>query len=132
MKITLDDYFCNPKNATEFIYSSSRQQRVTADEFYSLLELEQENGYIKMHRITCNDGFSFSVQASQSHYCTPRVTHRNKNINIYDEYEVGFPSKKEDLLMEWCDDSEKPTDTIYAYVPKEVIEAVIEKHGGIK
>ena len=77
--------------------------------------------------IECADGFTMSVQASEFHYCTPR-----DNDGPYAEFEVGFPSQPEDQLMPYAEDPERPTDTVYGYVPLEVIEALIEKHGGVK
>ena len=39
-------------------------------------------------RIVCCDGITLSVQASHSHYCSPRVDHSP----YYEEFEVGYPS----------------------------------------
>ena len=77
--------------------------------------------------IKCADNFEMSVQASKFHYCEPRL-----DSSYYVSVEVGFPSEKEDLLMEWADTPEDPTGTVYGWVPVEVVEEVIEKHGGIK
>jgi len=77
-------------------------------------------------KITCADGFTMSVQASRTSYCFPR-----DDIGPYEEVEIGFPSAKEDLLMLWVEDHSKPTDTVYAYVPRTVVTTVIAKHGGI-
>ena len=76
--------------------------------------------------IVCADGFTMSVQASGSHYCEPRG-----NFNRYREFEIGFPSQKESLIMRYCEDESKPTDTVYSFVPFNVINEVLEKHGGI-
>jgi len=35
------------------------------------------------------------------------------------------------LIMPYVEDHSCPTDTVYAYVPKNVITMVIAKHGGI-
>jgi hypothetical protein len=78
-------------------------------------------------RIQCVDGFSMSVQASDTHYCTPRTT----GLGFYNAYEVGFPSEAEPLLMEYAEDESIPTGTVYGYVPVQVIVNVIVKHGGI-
>ena len=78
-------------------------------------------------KLECNDGFKMSVQASEFHYCTPRI-----NTDRYYEFEVGFPTEKEDLLMPYAEDYDNPTDTVYGYVPIEVIEEIITKHGGIQ
>ena len=81
-------------------------------------------------RLHCNDGFSMSVQAHYGAYCAPRVDHTD--TDYYFEVEVGFPSEREELLMEYVEDYDNPTDTVYSYVPVEVVQEVIEKHGGIK
>ena len=33
--------------------------------------------------------------------------------------------------MRYCEDESKPTDTVYAFVPFNVVNDVLEKHGGI-
>jgi hypothetical protein len=76
--------------------------------------------------VVCADGFSMSVQASETTYCTPR-----DNLGPYYEAEIGFPNRKEDMLMKWADDPSDPTETVYGYVPRQVILNVIAKHGGM-
>lgn len=76
-------------------------------------------------RIVCADGFNLSVQASETHYCTPR-----DNKGPYTHVEIGFPSDVEPELMPYVEDAERPLDTVYAQVPIEVALAVINKHGG--
>ncbi len=78
-------------------------------------------------KVVCADGFSMSVQANQFAYCHPRID----GAESYSEVEVGFPSAKESSLMKWVESPDRPTDTVYAYVPSEVVRSVIEKHGGI-
>ena len=78
-------------------------------------------------RIVCLDGFSMSVQARATSYCTPRVDNATK----YTHVEVGFPSEAEEMLMQWAEDREKPTDTVYGWVPAQTIALVCAKHGGI-
>ncbi len=79
-------------------------------------------------RLECTDGFSMSVQASSGHYCFPRETGKYN----YSEFELGYPSEVEPLIIKWAEQAKKPTDTVYGYVPAEVIDEVIEKHKGIK
>tara|TARA_R110000824_G_scaffold40890_1_gene122157 strand:- start:215 stop:427 length:213 start_codon:yes stop_codon:yes gene_type:complete len=50
---------------------------------------------------------------------------------VYREVEVGFPSDREELLMHWAEESNRPTDTVYGWVPVAVVTNVIAKHGGI-
>lgn len=83
-----------------------------------------------MHRkaIICEDGFKMSVQASANHYCSPRT---DSPATRYDTVEVGFPSQQEDILMPYCENPDKPCETVYAYVPATQVTLVIVKHGGI-
>jgi len=74
-------------------------------------------------RIVCADGFNMSVQVSEAHYCTPRVN----DAEWYTAMEIGYPSEAEPLIMEYAGDKD---ETVYGYVPVEVIDAVIDKHGG--
>ena len=76
--------------------------------------------------ITCDDGYNVSIQASEGHYCTPR-----KDNADYTAVELGFPSVAYDLLTPYAEDSSKPTDTVYGWVPVDVVAQLIVKHGGI-
>lgn len=77
-------------------------------------------------RIECKDGFSISVQASHYSYCTPR---RNKAWP-YSNVELGYPSKLDDLIEDYAEEP-GTTRTVYGYVPIEIVNQLIEKHGGI-
>ena len=79
-------------------------------------------------RVVCADGFSMSVQVSDSHYCTPRIN----DASSYYDVEIGFPSEAEPLIMEFAEQADSPTDTVYGYVPVSIVDEVIEKHGGFK
>jgi hypothetical protein len=68
-----------------------------------------------------------SVQAHDGAYCEPRLD-AQKNYSLV---EVGFPSSEEKLLMPWAENQHKPTDTVYCYVPVDVVTTVIVKHGGM-
>lgn len=63
---------------------------------------------------------TMSIQASDSHYC------RRNDDGSYASVEIGFPSAFEILLDDYTDDYE-----VYGYVPLDVVDAVIAKHGGI-
>lgn len=97
-----------------------RNNRISATEGYF--------GLVK--RLYCNDGFNMSVQACCYNYCSPRVD--PDQTDGYWNVEVGFPSEKEDLLMEFAESPDNPTETVYGYVPIDVVIQVINKHGGIK
>lgn len=76
---------------------------------------------VRPHAI-CKDGFSISIQASVFHYCTPK---RGLENCEYTHLELGYPSECEELIEEYREGA------IYPYVPIDVVEKVIEKHGGI-
>lgn len=82
-----------------------------------------------VERIICKDGFTVSAQSSKYAYCTPRES----NLPSYLEVELGYPSEymgKE--FDQYAEDLSRPTDTVYAWVPVELVEALVEKHGGLK
>lgn len=72
--------------------------------------------------VICADGFRISIQGSRAHYCVPRKLVPGGE---YEKLELGFPNIEEPLLREYEDHG------IFPYVPIEVVEQVIEKHGGI-
>lgn len=76
-------------------------------------------------RITCRDGFSLSVQANRTAYCSPR-----DNEGPWMKVEVGFPSSVPEGIMDYAETAGDPTGTVYGYVPIELVEALIDKHGG--
>jgi len=77
--------------------------------------------------VICADGFRMSVQGNEGSYCEPRLNKQKK----YNLVEIGFPSEEEPLIMPWCEDTSKPTDTVYGYVPVDIVTSVIVKHGGM-
>lgn len=79
-------------------------------------------------RLYCNDGYSISVQASSFHYCKPRLN----GIRDYESVELGFPSTEDELINEYAENDSICTETVYGYVPIEIVEKLINKHGGIK
>ena len=83
--------------------------------------------YKRNKMVVCADGFNMSVQAHNGAYCEPRLDAQKK----YTLVEIGFPSAKEPLIMPWCEDDQKPTETVYGYVPVDVVSNVIVKHGGL-
>ena len=83
--------------------------------------------------IVCADGFGVSVQASNCHYCEPRISQfPNTEFIPYETVELGFPSAAdEDLLLYQESNEEDPLESVYGFVPVEVVDKVLEKHGGI-
>jgi len=93
----------------------------SANEFFNTV------GSNRNRQVVCADGFTMSVQAHYGAYCTPRINGADK----YEEVEVGFPSNREELIMTYAEEPDSPTQTVYAYVPVQVVTNVLAKHGGI-
>jgi hypothetical protein len=77
--------------------------------------------------VVCADGFEMSVQAHAGAYCLPKMT----GAPVYREVEVGYPSRREILLIKYAEDPDALTETVYGWVPVQVVTNVIAKHGGI-
>ena len=94
-------------------------------------------------KVVCQDGFSMSVQASETHYCSPR-----DSIGPWDRVEVGYPSARPEpfeptyivglaeavgwtQFMDRMDEDTDPTKTVYGYVPLALVEYTIKLHGGL-
>ena len=93
------------------------------------LEEYYEDGirrFVRNPYLICKDGFQMSVQASETHYSAPRGF-----ADKYSEVEIGYPSDVENLIMDYCEDDNNPCETVYGYVPVNIVDRVIEKHGGI-
>ncbi len=86
------------------------------------------NGVKRTERIVCADGFSLSVQVGYYNYCNPR----KNDAEYYEKAEVGFPSEDPVFITEYAEDSERLTETVYPYTPVNLIEKLIDFHGGIK
>ena len=82
--------------------------------------------------VHCADGFNMSVQASKGCYCLPKA---NGKKTVYSAVEIGYPSEREALLDEYAEGyaigEQRWTDTVYPYVPSQVVALVIAKHGGM-
>jgi len=75
--------------------------------------------------LICNDGTSLSVQASDFHYCSPRIN----NSPFYSTVEVWqVTSEVPESWLEYGDPEENP----FAYIPVNLVEEFIDSHGGIK
>ena len=74
--------------------------------------------------IVCEDGFTISVQASEIHMSKPFQT----GAEHYTHVEVGYPSQHEETLEPYRNREGVP---VYWYVPIEVVEEIVQSHGGI-
>ena len=81
-------------------------------------------GLVSTPRVHCKDGFTMSVQASESHYCEPRELLADGD---YTKWEVGFPSEDDTELLPYSQND----DVVFPWVPTDVINTIIQKHGGL-
>lgn len=95
------------------------------------------NDYLKSNRqklgmgcysplIYCQDGFSISVQANVCSYCFPKT-----NEGPWETVECGYPSDISEDLIPYAEDPENLTGTVYSKVPVEIVNKVIDLHGGL-
>jgi len=78
-------------------------------------------------KVVCADGFTMSVQAHAGAYCIPKMT----GAPVYREVEVGYPNRREILLIPYAEDADALTETVYGWVPVQVVTDVLAKHGGM-
>lgn len=78
-------------------------------------------------RVICADGYNVSIQANRYCYCDPRID----GAAYYHEVELGYPSMEDSLINCFAEDHDDYTDTVYGYVPVEIVDQLLEKHGGI-
>ena len=76
--------------------------------------------------VVCADGFTMSVQGSARNYCSPK-----NDEGPYTEVEVGFPSSYDYYLQEYAENPDKPTETVYGWVPADTVIMCIDAHGGM-
>ena len=83
-------------------------------------------------RITCQNGASLSVQASDFHYCWPR-TSEFSDWRDYSRVEVGFIENADtpESFRPYADGDIFPSD-VYGYVPTKLVEDFLFKNGGEK
>ena len=82
--------------------------------------------------IKCKDGFTVSVQANDFAYALPREDYPD---TPYTNVECGYPSADPETVAfreyaEMCG-TEDYTNTVYPYVPVEIVQAELDAHGGI-
>ena len=73
-------------------------------------------------RVHCKDGFSVSIQAGRGNYCCPR-----SDQAPWIEVELGYPSRPDWLIMQYAEDKDEPTATVYGYVPVDTVYLLLTK-----
>lgn len=121
MPFSLNEFLQNDDN----LDADVQKMRAALVRENGLPRLSILDGFRRMPRIQCADGLSLSVQAGSTAYCAPR-----NGFGPWTQVEVGFPSARIEELMPYAEEPDDPTETVYGWVPIEIVEAVIEQHGG--
>jgi hypothetical protein len=76
-------------------------------------------------RFDITDELSISIQANQVAYCQPRTN--LPSYKDYYEFELGFPNfVPPAYIMQYAEDSLYPKNTVYGYVPYDLIQKMID------
>lgn len=97
---------------------------MTVKEF--LRDTYKDDYHIFRPHVVCADGYKVSIQAGSGLYCHPRA-----NVLEYTAVELGFPNMADELIMDYAEDPDEPTKTVYGYVPVDIVQQLMDKHGGI-
>ena len=111
-----------------------RDMPITKEDLFNIMDMNKEwdRSYQICKRIVFVNGESVSIQAGALHYSSPRENSVSGSYSDYSEFELGFPSvKPTDEIMQYAEDQENPTNTIYAYVPVQLIVDWINENGGL-
>ena len=126
----LGDFFSEEKGKIT-LGQAMEQTTIIATPDYTLEQFIRESKpelYCeKRPELTCIDGYKFSVQASEPHYSFPRID----GLDEYERFEVAGIT--EDQIWELQEFVEDPNEKyiVYAFVPADKINEVIENHGGL-
>lgn len=80
----------------------------------------------RLPRVECLDGASYSIQASENHFCDPEETLSNGE---YETVEVLASSEEPELAVHNRDESDP---RLYFNVYVWEMQKVLDKHGGIQ
>lgn len=93
---------------------------MTVNEFLQKYRRVKWDMNVTRPRVCCADGYSVSIQAGWGIYSKPQ-----EDADTYEMVELGFPSMIDEDLAEYYDGS------ICAFVPVDLVDKVMQKHGGI-
>jgi hypothetical protein len=92
----------------------------------ALTEQGFEEGDWFRDRFELGNGMSVSIQASDSHYSSPRIS--GLDATEYTQFELGYPNfRPPNYILEYAEEKDEPTETVYPYVPYELIQRMLEE-----
>jgi hypothetical protein len=87
--------------------------------------MREAESAVRRPPIATASGLSISIQAGPYSYCLPR-----SSSGPYENVEAGYPSERVEEIMEWVEDEQNPTATVYGRVPVAVLARAIAARGG--
>lgn len=98
---------------------------MTTNEFLQKYRRVEFGMNVTRPRVKCADGYTVSVQAEYGIYSTPC-----EDADEHSAVELGYPSALDCEIADYAE-TQGTTDTVFAFVPVEVVDKLINKHGGI-
>lgn len=98
-------------------------EKRASNEDFKNEHLASKGHSILFDNLLLNDMTSLSVQASAFHFCEPK---EYLDDGAYESVEVYMGSYHDEVLENYCHE-----EGLAFYVPVEVMEKVVEHHGGI-
>lgn len=109
-------------------YKKLHRRMDPVNEFLKANYQENNNGIpIPTKHVLCRDSFSISIQANHYTYCEPR----EDKAWPYSTVELGFPSELDDIIDIYAEEY-GTTETVFGYVPINIVNKLIKKHGGYR
>lgn len=113
------------------------KRSISFNGFLTVTDFGIDTWHLRRPRVVCADGYTISIQRSYYHYCDLGMEYTKMDTISYPDdisktsYELGYPSREDDLIMEYAETPDYPTGTVYGFVPYDVVVNLLEKHGGI-
>lgn len=99
---------------------------MTTNQFLQKFRVVEFGMNVTRPRVKCADGFTVSVQAGYGIRSHPQA-----DADEYTAVELGYPSQSDEEIIPYAEDADSPCETVYNFVPVEIVDKMFEKHGGI-
>ena len=82
--------------------------------------------------VYCKDGFNISIQCKYGNYCASENGIRTFGLD-WEKVEWGYPSSEIDpnKYNAECSDTTSTTESVGGYVPIDLLDELLNEHGGI-
>ena len=114
--------------------ANRRKKKVKKEARWHRYGAEKNDDIRSLPWIICKDGFRMSVQVGRGMNSIPKHIISDEeweNGKRYVCVECGVLNAEEEALKPYAEDSENLLETIYAYVPANLVDVIIKIHGGM-